>query len=264
MDRYLPFGKIGIGALITAITCGILITLVGCPGRSKEVVPKQYQEQYQYDTKSRLTCRVAPDGSKTEFQYNERGLLAKISYPKGSVSYGYDASGNRIWMQDKHGKTEYNYDAFDRLTDVIFRYGPEKKIRYEYDPWNRISAIKILDGGRAEYQVKYEYNILGNLTSIDDGIGRIEYKYHPDKGEIVRHLPNGVKTTFSFSPLGELTNLNHWDRQNRLIASYRYKYNPAGKMSSVIERTPEGLKTTKYDWDPRGYLNPSLSVLQTN
>ncbi len=217
-------------------------------------IGKDISEQYEYDSEGRLIEKIAPDGGKTGFKYNEQGLLKKIIYPKGSVSYAYDVIGNRIWMQDEHGKTEYKYDAFDRLTEVIFRYSPEKRIKYEYDPWSRISSISITGKNGADYQVKYEYNILGNLVSIDDGIERIDYTYYPDRGELVRHLPNGIKTTYSYSPLGELTILKHFDPQNMLIASYRYVYNSTGKISHVIEKAPGGIKTTKYEWDNRGYI----------
>ena len=222
----------------------------GCSPHAKRTV----SERYEYDSEGRLTCKIAPDGSKTEYKYNNQGLLTKISYPKGTVSYGYDASGNRIWMEDEHGRTEYKYDAFDRLIEAVFKYSPEKVIRYEYDPWNRISSVEILGNERVDYRVKYEYSILGNLRCIDDGFGSVDYKYFPDKGEVLRNLPNGIKTTYSFSPVGELTKLSHWNKQNRLIVSYHYEYDPPGKISRVIEEIPEGLRTTRYDWDSRGYL----------
>jgi RHS repeat-associated protein len=234
---------------ISIIILGLLIT--GCSDHKTTVL----SEQYKYDNKGRLISRITPDGRKTEYRYNKQGLLTKISYPQGSVSYGYDASGNRIWMENEHGRTEYKYDAFDRLTEAIFRYSPEKGIRYEYDPWSRISSIKILDRDKIDYQVKYEYNIIGNIVSIDDGAGRIEYSYYPERSGIVRHLPNGIKTAFSFSPIGQLTTLEHLDRHNRLIASYTYEYDSPGKISCVIEKTNKGIKTTRYEWDSRGYLN---------
>jgi len=184
--------------ICTFLTLFFLLLFSGC---SNEGI---LSEQYEYDKDGRLICRITPDGSKTKYKYNDQGLLIEIKYPDSPVRYGYDANGNRIWVQNRSGKTEYKYDAFDRPIEVIFKYSPEKRIRYEYDPWNRISAIKILDGQNVNYQVKYEYNIMGNLVSIDDGNGRIEYNYFPDKGEVVRLLPNGIKTVFSYSPAGEL------------------------------------------------------------
>lgn len=228
----------------------LTLLLSSCSNHKSTVL----SEHYKYDNKGRLIEKVTPNGSKITYRYNDRGLPVEINYSGGFVRYGYDANGNRIWMEDKTGKIEYRYDAFNRLIEVVFYYGPERRIRYEYDPWNRVSGIKILQNGRAIYQVKYEYDILGNPVSVDDGNGRIRYDYYPEKGEVIRYLPNGIKTVFSYSPLGELTSLKHLDRQNRLIASYRYEYDPPGKVSKVFEETSEGIKITKYDWDSRGYL----------
>jgi len=172
--------------LVTLILCG---HLEGCSRKDASFLI----EQYKYDNEGRIIEKIAPDGGKINYTYNDHGQPILIKYKGGSVRYGYDASGNRIWMENEHGRTEYRYDAFNRLTEAIFRYSPEKRIRYEYDPWSRISSIKILDQNKIDYQVKYEYNILGNLRSIDDGIGRIEYSYYPDKGEVIRHLPNSIK-----------------------------------------------------------------------
>ena len=244
--------------LLTIIVL-LLISLwfsIGCSPHQKDVISKRYH----YDAKGQLIRKIAPDGNKTRYEYNKDGLITKIIYPEETVSYGYDASGNRIWMDNEYGrnkyKSEYKYDAFNRLKETVFKYnsGKNVKIKYKYDPWSRISSIEILNRDKIDYQVKYEYNILGNIISIDDGIGRIEYSYYPDRGKIVRHLPNGIKTTFSFSPIGQLTTLEHLDRHNRLIASYTYKYNSPGKISCVIEKTNKSIKVTKYEWDNRGYL----------
>lgn len=250
MKQILQNLKTGRVKVMSAITFLIIMALAGCFSRQETAL----SEQYEYDKEGQLICRTTPDGSKIKYKYNDQGLPVEINYPDNPVRYDYDANGNRIWMQNKNGKTEYKYDAFDRLVEVIFKYSPEKRINYEYDPWNRISAIKIWDAQNNSYQVKYEYNILGNLTSIDDGNGKIEYSYFPGKGEIVRHLPNGIRTVFSYLPVGELISLKHFDAQNGLLASYRYEYSPQGKISRVFEDTSEGAKITRFEWDNRGYL----------
>ena len=228
----------------------IICFLSGCSPHPKGII----KEKYQYDSEGRLICRILPDGNRIKYKYNDQGFLIETKYPGDSVKYKYDANGMLISMQNKNGKTEYRYDSFDRLTEVIFKYGLEKKIKYEYDPWDRISSIKILGNGRLDYNIKYEYDLLGNLISIEDGIGRVEYEYYPERGEVVRRLPNGIKTISSYSPLGELVSLKHLDLQNRMIVSYRYEYESPGKISCVIETTPESVKVTRYEWDSRGYL----------
>ncbi|MCK4428297.1 MAG: hypothetical protein KAW16_07435 [candidate division Zixibacteria bacterium] len=263
-------------------------------------------EQYKFDGEGRLISKITPDGSKTDYEYDEKGALTKISYPGDTVSYGYDANGNTIWMQDKTGVTLYCYDAFDRLIGVMHKHSPTRLIVYDYDPWDNLSSVSIFNPHLMEqdlkykdmlatlnnwewftkrqewrdlqfkfqemihrlrsedlirkqrwqeYQVKYDYyNITRNLKSIDFGTGRIEYSYRPERGEIIRQLPNGIKSTFSYSPSGELKTIRHEDRKHKPIAFYHYEYDPPGKVSSVIERTPDYVRTTSFNWDSRGYL----------
>lgn len=239
--------------LYLIILSGFLSSIVFAFGSF--TIPGDVVEEYLFNKEGNLISRTAPDGSGIKYKYNNKGLLVEIDYPDGSVKYDYDTNGNRIQMLDRSGKIEYRYDAFNRLIEVVFNHSPIKKVRYEYDPWSRIISIAILNEiDNTEFSIKYNYDILGNIINIDDGIGRIEYNYFPEKGEIVRQLPNGIKTVFSYSPAGELNSLRHSDSQNGLLASYRYEYNPPGKISSVFEETSEGTRITKFEWDSRGNL----------
>ncbi|MBI5222789.1 hypothetical protein HY990_00040 [Candidatus Micrarchaeota archaeon] len=225
--------------------------LPGCSESKASVL----SEQYEFDKEGRLIEKISPDNNKIKYKYNNKGFLVEIKYPDDAVRYDYDVNGNRIWMQNKAGKTEYKYDIFGRLIEVVSKYSPVKKIRYGYDPWSRISSIEIFENNRLDYKVEYEYDIFGNLKSINDSTGITRYNYHPEKGEVVRHLPNDIKSIFSYSPVGKLNSLKHLNKDNSLIASYGYEYNSAGKISRVLEKTTEKSEITKYEWDNRGNLN---------
>jgi len=286
---------------VIIITLFIVIALmVSCSSPQKDSIT----EQYKYDDEGRLVCRIAPDGSKTTFKYNEQGVPTEVRYPGSRVRYGYDENGNRIWMKDKTGTTEYYYDVFDCLVGVIWKHSPWRLIIYEYDPrgyliyeailnpqmmeqeqkyrdiladFRRKSADRVQHWKERElqfqqmmqqikqenvirrqqwtdYEVKYQHNILGNITSIDTKWGSIKYFYHPDKGQVERRLPNGITTRFTYSPNGLLNSLRHENNIGQPIAEYQYDYNAAGKVINVHELTPQGLRTTGYTWDTRGYL----------
>jgi YD repeat-containing protein len=261
-------------------------------------------EEFEFDKEGHLVCRITPDGSKIKYKYNEQGLPVEIDYTDGPVLYGYDAAGNRIWMKDTSGTTEYYYDAFDRLVGVISKHSPWQLIIYDYDPFGHISYISIVnlsmmeqelkyreflrelekkltqdlqrwrdreirfyqmierlkleDAERKrkwmEYEVKYTYDILGNLTHIDTKYGSIEYFYYPEKGQVERKLPNGINSRFTYSADGLLRSLRHENGAGQLMSEYRYDYNAMGKVTNVHELTAEAMKTTKYIWDARGYL----------
>jgi YD repeat-containing protein len=289
--------------LVGIFTLSVILSVVflgGCSHNPAGLI----SEQYEYDQEGRLKCKVTPDGKKIKYIYNAKGYLTKIIYPDGIVRFGYDESGNRIWMEDKTGTTEYYYDAFDRLIGVIWKHSPWRLIVYDYDPWGYLSYIAIYnlrlmelehkyremlyklqiksverfqrwkelqfkfqqmikclkneDIARKqhwlEYEVKYKHDILGRLSNIDTKWGSIKYSYYPERGQVERRLPNGVTTRFTYSPVGLLKSLRHENNMGQLIAEYRYDYNAAGKVINVHELTSEGLRTTKYNWNTRGYL----------
>jgi len=236
-----PFSNI-VKKICTIVFLLIPIFLVGCSDPKTTALSVQYK----YANNGRLIEKIARDGGKTRFKYNDKDFIEKITYPKGFERYSYDVNGNRAWIQNEQGETKYKYDGFNRLTEVVSKYSPEKKIKYEYDPWNRVSGIEILANDQIEYRVIYEYDIFGNFVSVDNGNGEIKYQYFYDKGKIVRYFPNGIKTIFLYSPLGDLVSLEHFTSQNRLITSYSYKYDPPGRISFVTEKTSNDVKITRY------------------
>jgi len=46
--------------------------------------------------------------------------------PDALAYFAYDATGNRIMMQDGSGATYYAYDAINRLTEVLTHLSEEK------------------------------------------------------------------------------------------------------------------------------------------
>ena len=117
-------GKVGLFALVLA--SGLCI-LLSCSKRPRVAA------ELQFDAAGNLVFSTGPDGKKTSFQYDARGLRTQVVSSDGSARYGYDAHGNRIWVRDNEGSTEYFYDAFDRLSAAIWDRGPKRLIAYEYD-----------------------------------------------------------------------------------------------------------------------------------
>jgi len=235
---------------LLACLVACVLSLTGC-GR-QPARPMSYR--FEYDDRGRIAQWVDGEGRGVRYAYDDSGRVTAVRYPERTVRLGYDAEGNLISMADGKGRQEYTYDPFGRLTEAAFKYSPARRVAYEYDPWGRIAVMKVLANGRVEYQVRYEYDLLGNLLAVDDGSGRVEYSYYPEKGETTRRLPNGITTTFVFSPQGELIGVTHIDASGNVIADYRYEHDAAGNVTEVRERTREGVKTIGYEWDRRGYL----------
>ena len=125
------------GALLASLA---LLGLAGCSRRGGPGT-----EQFQYDAQGKLVRWTGADGSRTTIDYNKDGLPVSVKFRGGWARYGYDSRGSRIWTEDKTGATEYFYDALERLTGVMWKHGPRKVIRYEYDPWDRVTDVAVLD-----------------------------------------------------------------------------------------------------------------------
>ena len=231
---------------VISIALLMIVFMGGCSGRHDGLL----SEKFQYDNQGRLTLKVARDGGKTKYQYNKQGLPSTIKYPNDTVKYGYDPNGNRIWMSNKSGRTEYQYDPFDRLIEVVFKYSPERKIKYAYDPWGRLKSITLPNG----YQVAYEYDLFDRMTRVDDGHVTVRYEYQSDANRVVRRLSNGISTIFEYSDSAQLLLIHHQHNDASLIAAYRYEYDPDGRISTVEETTPQGTVTTQYTFDLLGRL----------
>ena len=210
--------------------------------------------RYEYDASGRLTSRTGTDGGRTSFEYDKQGSPTRIRTPDNEVRYSYDVQGNRTEMRDKTGLTRYKYDAFNRLVEVTTKHSPEMILRYDYDPWGRVTTVAVAGNKKTEYQVRYEYDMSGNITSVDDGQNRIVYSYLPGRGEVTRVLPNGIKTVYSYSANGALAKLRHLSSDGRLIASYRYEYDPEGRVTLLSQQTPGRTQVTRLEWAGDGQL----------
>ncbi|MEM3433286.1 MAG: hypothetical protein QXP27_03820 [Candidatus Methanomethyliaceae archaeon] len=242
------FATISVGLLVVWAVTG---TFCSC-GRFSTPLPMSYQ--FHYDDQGQLTGWTNANGQTVKYELDQEGKLITIRSPEGQVTLGYDAHDNITQVEDEAGLILYRYDPFDRLVEAAYQLSPEKRILYEYDPLGRPAAVKVVGAPGSEYEVRYEYDILGNLRAVDDGEGRIEYTYRPEQRQIVRSLPNGIETTFSFSPLGELLSVCHMDASGQLIAAYTYEHDAAGQVTQVREQTAQGVKVIRYEWDQRGYL----------
>src|SRR5690606_3263706 len=93
----------------------------------------------------------------TTYEYNVFGdVIAQSSPDTGITTYEVDLAGNRTAKIDARGvRTEYTYDALNRLVEIHFPANPELDIQYIYD--------------------ENEYG-LGRLSRIIDSTGEMHYQ----------------------------------------------------------------------------------------
>lgn len=112
---------------------------------------------YNYNSDDTLLSVVDARGAATNYAYNNRHLANTVSYtvPQGStiavpatVTYAYDAAGNRTSMIDGLGSVTYNYNSLSRITS---------ETRNISQPTTSLSC-----------SISYQYNLAGQLSSITD------------------------------------------------------------------------------------------------
>ena len=256
----------------------------------------------EYDLCQNLTKEIHPDGGEVEYIYNAANLVEKkILQNKGEYEYRYDANGNLISVTDPLGESEeYSYDERNRLVYhknksgavTEYEYGKRSlKISNElgtytcnYDILGRI----VLETDMLGNTKKYEYNELGQVSSVKTGEKETVYKYikggllhkkiYPDKryeifsydkaGKLIkRENDKGEFLEFTYDKLNRITKVKNsflqeqsieYDAMGNVIKeidalgnSTSYTYSPGGKLTSVLDAMGN---RTEYGYDKAGRL----------
>ena len=256
----------------------------------------------EYDLCQNLTKEIYPDGGEVEYIYNAANLVEKkILQNKGAYEYRYDANGNLISVTDPLGESEeYSYDERNRLVYhknksgavTEYEYGKRSlKINNElgtytcnYDILGRI----VLETDMLGNTKKYEYNELGQVSSVKTGEKETVYKYskggllhkkiYPDKryeifsydkaGKLIkRENDKGEFLEFTYDKLNRITKVKNsflqeqsieYDAMGNVIKkidalgnSTSYTYSPGGKLTSVLDAMGN---RTEYGYDKAGRL----------
>jgi RHS repeat-associated protein len=219
------------------------------------LLPASTAHAYKYDERGRLVAQIRPGGRLTRYHYDRAGLLSSVSYHRvgrltrwaypslTSVKFEHDLAGNRVAMKDRLGQTNYVYDNFNRLTEVIAPSG--QKVAYEYDPWNNVRSQK-LPGG---HTLKNQYDLQGEITEVADAQGSVRYEHDAEHNRLIRRTSDGISTIYEFSQANRLSAIQHFRADASLICAYRYEYDVADRVSVLEEVTPRGTARTTYEYD---------------
>lgn len=192
--------------------------------------------------KNRVETRTDRNGHTTEFEYDDKGNLVRVTDPEGGVTvHGYNDRGDRLSTRDPRGNvTQFRYDEYGNLSQVIDALGHVTKT-----DWNKRGLpVRITDAN-------------GNVTVHDyDDLGR----------RILTVNPDGTEVSFTWDDAGNkrtetdergFTTTFDYDQQNRLIRETRpdgsfreMDYDENG--NQILERDWNGNVTTfEYDADDR-------------
>ncbi len=234
-----------------------------------------------YDPAGNTLTRTDPNGITTTSTYTPLNKTATVTYSASSahsVTYGYDANGNRTSMTDATGSPSYAYDPFGELTSAT--NGVSQVTGYGYDPDGDVSSITYPLPASATWAttdtISYGYNTQDVLNSVTDFNGRqisitnngnslpssetlattgdtISYTYDQTSTPSAIALKNSTTTmqsfTYSEAPAG--TVLSETDAPTSSNSPAAYTYDAKGRATSM---TPGTSSTLNYGFDASSNL----------
>ncbi|WP_422447351.1 RHS repeat-associated core domain-containing protein [Endozoicomonas sp. ALB091] len=132
--------------------------------------------RFEYGQTGGISEVVAANGAVTRYRYNGFGDTIQVDSPDtGVIVYDYDSAGNKIRAGSGHLRRSI-------VAENAAEHATGTSIQFEYDLLNRLVAIDYPGTGS---DIRYQYdqtdgvhgNGTGQLTSIEDGSGKIEYGY---------------------------------------------------------------------------------------
>ncbi|ARN73943.1 RHS repeat protein [Oceanicoccus sagamiensis] len=183
---------------------------------TEQVDRSNYSSQYSYDTEGRITSVTDQRGLITTYQYDGLGNLMQVISPdSGTTTYTYDAAGNRLSQTDARGVVAlYTYDALNRLTNTSYPANSAENISYSYDDISannkgigRMTSVSDETGSSS-----YQYDFMGNVVNKTTLIGSIqyttEYNYNSLGQVSSMTYPSGRIVHYSYDSLGRATGIS--------------------------------------------------------
>ncbi|WP_223300941.1 FG-GAP-like repeat-containing protein [Oscillatoria nigro-viridis] len=244
--------------------------VVGAVGDSDDVVTS-----YTYTNKNLIDIETDPNGRVTDYDYNDKNQLVKITVAKGTPDeamqqFEYDAAGNQKAVVDENGiRTEYEYDAMNQLKKTTFAKGtPDEAVQqFEYDAAGNQTATIDENGNRTES----EYNIMNQLVKVKapdpDGSGPLSspvtsYEYDKNGNQVLMLDPLGRKTEYRYDSRNRLVETVNpdgskekmrYDSDNNQTASFDAKGNRTNKVydarGRLIREVDPSDKVTRFEYD---------------
>ena len=187
---------------------------------------------YTLDQAKRLVKQSLANGLEADYSYDNANRVTKIVLCQSatpanvvrSFAYGYDAVGNKLWVQYQDGTGDvYQYDATYQVTGV--KYGVS-------NPQAGYAAAS-----NAVRTVTYAYDAVGNRTSVNDSAGA-STTYTTNN---LNQYTAAGGTNYTYTARGDLKGDGTWtygyDYEGHLISaskagtSVTYAYDMKGRRS---------------------------------
>jgi RHS repeat-associated protein len=198
---------------------------------------------YGYDTTGQLTSVELPGGTTITYQYDAAGNRVAVTdngvttnyttnnmneYTKvGSTTYMYDKDGNLISSTDSSGTTTYTSNDVNELVSVV---SPQGTWTYQYDAVGNLIA-DTQNGQETQYLI--DPTGIGNVVGTFDGSGNVIDHYTQGLGLTSQVDATGGAAYYNFDLTGNTTELTG---ANGVVLN-TYSYLPSGEQLSASGST---------------------------
>jgi len=224
-----------------------------------------------YDSMDRVIAMIYPDNQTVTFEYNAHGKLEDIP---GIVSnLDYNAKGQIVKKDYSNGtSTAYTYQNLNNRLKSISAAGLQD-LSYSYDNAGNIKTIidglsgktesfsyddldRLTQAGDSSYAIDYQYNAIGNMTSVTKDGRTQSYTYGDGAG------PHAVKTITGALPVVASFVIENGDsvtNTNRVMLNNVSLGNPIQYMACE-NRHFEGASWQPYAQNPLMLLSGGFGV----
>lgn len=185
-----------------------------------------------WDAASRPAEVLTARGGRIGLSYTADGALRTRSANGAPVaSFEYDAAGRLARMQDSTGDQSFAYDAQGQLSAI--RYPDGTQLAFAYDAARNLSNVTYPGGAQATLS----YDQRNRVTRVAWQGGALEFELSPT-GEVLREKrSNGVISTYTYAPHGELQELVH-QRGAQVLARQTLTRNAIGDIIAESSANP--------------------------
>ena len=175
----------------------------------------------------RLVRKTDRDGYETQYSYNGEGDLESILYGDGRrAEFSYHPLRKLQEVKDWLGSIRVEWDDAGRMKKIQNQRGEE--ICYTWGALGERKACLYPDGRK----VSYEYDELGRLSRLSEGIREVLYQYDQEGRLCKKQYPQGLTSTYDYNALGLLSRLTY-QQQGEVLEQYAYEYDQIGNKTSI-------------------------------
>lgn len=200
----------------------------------------------EYDKTGNLLTQYAGDKIAISSDYNELGLVTRVSDKNGTIEYQYNDQGYLISVKNVNGEiVSYTYDLYGNKESMTYPDG--RTVHYSYDAMNRLISVTGLDGEI----IQYTYDAAGRRIKTKSSTLTTAYEYD-SVGNMIRQETSGISNiafSYEYNKNGYITKENREENGKTTVS--KYAYDSMGQLTSFMQSTGYG---EKYTYDAVGNM----------